>query len=123
MNYKEIIKDLSIDKLKIKSVTDKFVMENFDVTEEVRTEREKTAVKTITFDKMFMGQNMPISIYLGMLYNLIEGDEATHIQTVRDNRSPVPYLVTSKIVENVISERDYINGIKQEIKDSIKALS
>lgn len=120
MDYTQIIKGFDIEGLKLSKVTNKFVKDNFDISEAMRTSEVEVIVKDVDFRKFYMGNSMPISLYQGMIMKHLEAEEVTHVKTIRPHPQSQPILVLTKFEKETVPEKDFVNGIKDALKEAIK---
>ena len=116
MDFMKYVEEHDMDKLTKNKVTNKYVKANFDVAP--REVEKITVAGQVPVNEIFMGQTMPINIFLGFVQGKLTGDNVTHIETVRAPSGPAFRLLNKETVE--LSEKDMIAGIKEALLDRIK---
>lgn len=148
LDYDEIVKDFNTEGVTLRKVTNKFVSEKFKTDiqmlrlvmtagdGEVRNNSVKPITtsefkeeiinqKVMNISDIFMNHEMPVSVWLGFIQNMIVGE---FIRTVSNHQGT--FLVSydkTKEVDHFISqiedipEKDIIEGIKTALKNKIKS--
>jgi len=146
IDYKKLIDTVDITDLTLQKVTDRLIKEIFDIDlikssatlgdgdtsndgskMETRDSFEIQEEIAIPVEKVFMGQEMPLSIWLGYVERLFEDREFIRTQKTRNGISFIGYNKVKNEVETSFSidedelEKEIINELKKALKEKIKA--
>ena len=115
MDFAKEVESYDTQGLTKKKVTNKYIKDNFDVT--AREVEKVTVAGQVPVAEIFMGNKMPINIYLGFVQNQLAKDNVTHIETVRAPSGPAFRLLNQQTIE--LSEKDIVDGLKEALKDRL----
>ena len=113
IDFMTIVDDFDVSGLTKKKITNKFVKEHFDVSpREIQVEK---VVKDIPVQEIFMGNKLPLSIYLGILEQKFNVAENAYIQTMKVPNAGIVFRISElEFIE--VSEKQMIDGIKTALK-------
>ena len=112
MEFDKMVEEFDTEGLTKKKITNKFIKENFDVTP--REVEKVTIAGQVPVADLFMGQKMPLNVYLAYIIGKLEKEGVTHIETIRAPSGPAFRLLSQSTIE--LSEKDIINGLKEALK-------
>jgi len=141
IDYEQLVEDYDISELTLRKVTNKYIREHFDIetlkrvkvlgdgdkenNSEKSSANEKPKIKNIkklNSSELLMGHEMPVSIWLGYLERLIEGE---FIRAIREGNNIVLVTYDKEKKEEVVEfkdlpEQEIIEGLKQALKQKIR---
>jgi hypothetical protein len=147
INYEELAETVDITDLTVRKITDKFVKDIFDIdlikqtatmgdgdtTNDSGSSRKKAEFEVqeeivIPVEKIFMGQEMPLSIWLGYVENLFEGRDFVKTQKTRNGIAFIGY--NKNVIETEEEqafnsnsediEKEILEGLKLALKNKVK---
>jgi len=109
--------EIEYDGLTARKVTNKYIRENFDL-KKIAEENSSTIQETshMPIEKIFYAKEMNVSMYLGILQNMFDGNDT--IKTIR-SRSGM-FFELNKNLEVNVSEKEVSDNLKAYIKESLK---